>query len=172
MRIKIVAAAAVLVLVLAGVLILQRIRAADEEAPIIVRNGSIEIETQDGQWQDGGGDWVNQTSGKVNGGDLWVKVTSSTGTCRAQGKPVHVQYSVPGNQVTFTTSGAWWWARTRVSPKSAIAYVDGKHLRSGAVGDGGHITEVRTQSLTCSLSATSANVVINICSSGQVSDCR
>ena len=172
MRIKIAAAAAFLVLVIAGVLIVMWIRAADEEAPIIVRGGSIDIETQDGQWQDGGGDWVNQTSGKVNGGDLWVKVTSSTGTCRAQGKPVHIQYSVAGNQVTFTTSGAWWWAKTRVSPKSGITLVDGKHLRSGTAGDGGHITEVRTQSLTCSLSPTSANVVINICSSGQVADCQ
>jgi hypothetical protein len=150
----------------------QRIRASEDEGPIIVKNGSIDIETQDGVWTDGGGDWINQTSGKVNGGDLWVKVTSSTGTCRASGQPVHIQYSQPGVQVTFITSGVWWFAKTRVAPKSAIAFVDGKHLRAGAAGDGGHITEVRTQNLTCTLSPTSANVEINICSSSKVSACQ
>jgi hypothetical protein len=172
MRIKMAVAAAFLVLVLVGVFVLQKIKASDEEAPIVVKNGSIDIETQDGEWNDGGADWINQTSGKINGGELWVKVTSSTGTCRAQGKPVQIQYSQPGVQVTLTTSGAWWFAKTRVAPKSAIAFVDVKHLRAGAAGDGGHITEVRTQSLTCTLSPTSTNVEINICSSAKVSACQ
>lgn len=169
---KMFAGAAILVLVIAGLFVLQRVKSAQEEAPIIVRNGSINIETQDGQWNDGGNEWINQTSGTVNSGDLWVKVTSSTGTCRASGKPVHIQYSVPGNQVTFTTSGVWWFSKTRVSPKSAIALVDSTHLRAGNAGDGGHITEVRTQNLTCTLSANSSNVEINICSSSKVTACQ
>ena len=172
MRMKMFAGAAILVLVIAGLFVLQRVKSAQEEAPIIVRNGSINIETQDGQWNDGGNEWINQTSGTVNSGELWVKVTSSTGTCRASGKPVHIQYSVPGNQVTFTTSGVWWFSKTRVSPKSAIALVDSKHLRAGTPGDGGHITEVRTQNLTCTLSANSSNVEINICSSSKVTACQ
>jgi hypothetical protein len=88
------------------------------------------------------------------------------------GKPVHIQYSVPGNQVTFTTSGMWWFAKTRVTPRSGVAFVDSKHLRAGTPGDGGHITEVRAQNLTCSLSPTSANVQITICSSSKVTDCQ
>jgi len=172
MRMKMFAGAAILVLVIAGLFVLQRVKSAQEEAPIIVRNGSINIETQDGQWNDGGNEWINQTSGTVNSGELWVKVTSSTGTCRASGKPVHIQYSVPGNQVTFTTSGVWWFSKTRVSPKSAIALVDSTHLRAGNARDGGHITEVRTQNLTCTLSANSSNVEINICSSSKVTACQ
>ncbi len=172
MRNKMYAAAAFLVLVLVGVFILQRIRSSDEEAPITVKNGSIDIETQDGEWKDGTSEWINQTTGKANAGDLWVKVTSSTGTCRASGKPVHIQYSQPGVQVTFTTSGMWWFAKTRVNPKSAIAFVDGKHLRAGNAGDGGHITEVRAQNLTCSLSPNSSNVEISICSSSKVTACQ
>jgi hypothetical protein len=173
MRGKIIFRAAAVAIVLVTVaLIWLRIRASQDEGPIIVGNGSIEIRATDGNWQDGGSEWINQTSGTINGGDLWVKVTSSTGTCRAQGKPVHIQYSVPGNQVTFTTSGLWWWSKTRVTPKSGITFVDNKHLRAANAGDGGHITEVRTQSLTCSLAATSENVVINICSSSQVTDCQ
>lgn len=172
MRKRLLTGVAFVVLVALGIVIWQRIRISEDEGPIIVKNGSIEIETIDGEWKDGGSDWFKDSPGRFNGGDLWVKVTSSTGTCRANGKPVHIQYSVPGNQVTFTTSGAWWFAKTRVTPKSGIAYVDGKHLRAGTAADGGHITEVRAQNLTCSLSSTSANVVINICSSSQVTDCQ
>jgi hypothetical protein len=161
----------VLLLVVA-VTIWLRVRLSEDEGPIIVKNGSIEIETVDGEWKDGGSDWFKDSPGRINSGDLWVKVTSSTGTCRAMGKPVHVQYSVPGNQVTFTTSGAWWWSKTRVSPRSGIASVDGKHLRAGTSSDGGHITEVRAQNLTCSLSSTSANVEISICSSSRVTACQ
>jgi len=169
-RALIVAASAALLVAL-GIYIVQRIRASDDEGPIIVKNGSINIETIGGDWQDGGSDWINET-GKGNGGELWVKVTSSTGTCRASGKPVHIQYSEPSVHVIFTTSGMWWTSRTRVSPKSGIARVDGQHLRAGNAGDGGHITEVRTQNVTCPLSPTSANVEINICSSSKVTACQ
>jgi hypothetical protein len=155
-----------------AVFVWQKIRASDEEGPIIVRNGSIEIETIDGEWKDGNNEWINQTSGTINSNDLWIKVTSSTGTCRAMGKPVHIQYSEPSVNVTFTTSGMWWFAKTRVSPKSAITLVDGKHLRAGTAGGGGHITEVRAQNLTCSLSPDSQNVRIAICSSSKVTDCQ
>lgn len=164
-------AIAVLALIVAAFVLL-RIRASQDEGPIIVQNGSIDITTIDGEWKDGGNDWFKDSPGTVNGGDLWVKVTSSTGTCRAMGKPVHIEYSVPGNQVTFTTSGMWWFSKTRVTPRSGIALVDRQHLRAGSPGDGGHITEVRAQNLTCSLSPTSTNVQINICSSGKVADCQ
>lgn len=160
------------ILAAVALVVWQRIRASEDEGPIIVKNGSINIETLDGEWADGGSDWINQTSGRINSSELWVKVTSSTGTCRASGKPVHIQYSDPNVHVTFTTSGMWWFAKTRVTPKAGIARVDTKHLKAGNSGDGGHITEVRTQNLTCSLSANSANVEINICSSSKVSACQ
>jgi hypothetical protein len=173
MRSRILFTAAIAAITVAlAVFIWQRIRSSQDEGPIIVGNGSIDIQTLDGEWKDGGSDWFKDSPGTVNSGDLWVKVTSSTGTCRAIGKPVHIQYSVPGNQVTFTTSGMWWFAKTRVTPRSGIAFVDSKHLRAGSPGDGGHITEVRAQNLTCSLSPTSANVQITICSSSKVTDCQ
>ena len=164
-------AIAVLALIVAA-FVLARIRASQDEGPIIVQNGSIDIETGDGEWKDGGNHWFKDSPGTVNGGDLWVKVTSSTGTCRATGKPVHIEYSVPGNQVTFTTTGMWWFAKTIVTPRSGIALVDRQHLRAGSPGDGGHITEVRAQSQTCSLTPQSQNVRIAICSSSTVTDCR
>jgi hypothetical protein len=173
MRSKIVfrTAAVVIVLVVAA-LLWQRIKSSQDEGPIIVGNGSIEIQATDGEWKDGNSEWINQTSGTVNANQLWVKVTSSTGTCRASGKPVHVQYSEPSVHAIFTTSGMWWFAKTRVTPRSGIAFVDGKHLRAGNPGGGGHITEVRAQSQTCSLSPESQNVRIAICSSANVADCQ
>src|SRR5262245_23520335 len=171
MRIKLIAAAAFLLLAVAGLFILQRIKSSDEEAPIIVRNGSIEIETLDGTWTAGTDEWTNETVGKGSANELWVKVTSSTGTCRGSGKPVHIRYSQPGVQVMFTTRGFWWTAKTRVSPKSGVTLLDSRHLRAGTAG-AGYITEVQTQSVTCSLSPTSANVEINICSSSSVTACQ
>jgi hypothetical protein len=171
MRKRIYVTAAVIVVAVVAIVWL-RIRSSEDEAPIIVKNGSIEIETADGEWKDGNDAWINQTSGKINSGELWVKVTSSTGTCRAVGKPVQVEYSQPNVRAVFTTSGFWWTTRTRVSPKAGLTFVDRKHLQAGTPGDGGHITEVRTQNLTCSLSANSTNVEINICSSSKVTACQ
>ena len=168
-RIMYVTAAVIVVAVVA--IVWQRIRASEDEAPIIVKNGSIEIETLDGEWKDGNDAWINQTSGKVNSGELWVKVTSSTGTCRAVGKPVQVQYSQANVRAVFTTSG-FWTTKTRVSPQGGLAFVDRKHLRAGTAGDGGRITEVRAQNLTCTISAASANVEISICSSRNATACQ
>jgi hypothetical protein len=172
MRRKILYVTAAVIVVAVVAIVWQRIRASEDEAPIIVKNGSIEIETLDGEWKDGNDAWINQTSGKINSDDLWVKVTSSTGTCRAVGKPVQVQYSQPNVRAVFTTSGFWWTTKTRVSPQAGLSFVDRKHLRAGTAGDGGHITEVRAQNLTCSIAAGSANVEISICSSSKTTACQ
>ena len=158
--------------VVAVVVVWWVVTGSEDEAPIRVRGGSIEVETQDGEWKDGNDAWVNQTSGKINGGELWVKVTSSTATCKATGKPVHVVYSIPNVRLTFTTSGAFIWQKTRVSPKGGIALVDNKHLRAGTAGDGGRITEVRAQNLTCTIAPDSANLEISICSSRKDPACQ
>jgi hypothetical protein len=171
MRKKLYVTAAAITVVVVAIAWL-RIRSSEDEAPIRVRGGSIEIETVDGEWKDGNDAWINQTSGKINSGELWVKVTSSTATCKAMGKPVQVVYSNRGVRVMFTTSGTFVWNKTRVSPKGGVAFVDNKHLRAGAAGDGGHITEVRAQNLTCSIAAGSENVEINICSSKKDTACQ
>ncbi len=149
-----------------------RFGSADDEAPIIVKNGSIEIETADGEWKNGDDAWVNQTTGKHNDKELWVKVTSSTGTCRGVGQPIRVQYSQANTRAVFTTGGSLFQHRTRVGPQAAINFVDSKHLRAGTAGDGGHITGVQSQNVTCSLTAESSNVEISICSSRTAKACQ
>jgi len=171
MRKKLYVTAAVIVIAVVAI-IWQRVKSSEDEGPIIVKNGSIEIETVGGEWKEGNNEWINQTTGTMNANDLWVKVTSSTGTCRGVGKPVHIQYSQPSVHLVFTTSGMWWTAKTRVSPKAGVALVDRTHLRAGTAGDGGHITEVRAQNQTCTLSADSMNVEVNICSSSKVTACQ
>lgn len=171
MRRKLLISAAAITVVVVGLAWL-KIRSSEDEAPIRVRGGSIEIETQDGEWKDGNDAWINDTRGKINSGELWVKVTSSTATCKAMGKPVQVVYSNPNVRAVFTTSGMLVWNKTRVSPKGGVAFVDGKHLRAGTPGDGGRITEVRAQNLTCSIAAGSANLEINICSSRKDPACQ
>jgi len=158
--------------VVVGLLALSCVRgASSDEAPIIVKNGTIEIETTDGEWKDGNDAWINETTGKHNDNELWVKVTSSSGTCRASGQPVKVQYSQQTVQAVFTTGG-FLRHKTRVGPKGGVTYVDSKHLRAGTAGDGGHITEVQTRNLTCSLAAGSTNVEISICSSQDTKACQ
>jgi hypothetical protein len=171
MRKKLLVSAVAITVVVAGLAWL-KIQSSADEAPIRVRGGSIEIETLDGEWKDGNDAWVNETSGKINSGELWVKVTSSTATCKAMGKPVHVVYSNPNVRAVFTTSGMLVWNKTRVSPKGGVAFVDAKHLRAGTAGDGGHITEVQAKNLTCSLAAGSENVEISICSSKKDPACQ
>ena len=169
-KITYVAAAVVVVAGLLAFLWIQGI-SDDDEAPIIVRGGSIEIETADGEWKEDNDAWINQTTGKYNDKELWVKVTSSTGTCRAFGQPVRVEYSNQNVRAVFTTGG-FFRHKTKVGPKAGINYVDRNHLRAGTPGDGGHITEVRTQNVTCSLAAGSTNVEISICSSSKTAACQ
>jgi hypothetical protein len=146
---------------------------SDDEGPIIVKNGSIEIETVDGQWKDDEDAWVNETTGKHNHNDLWVKVTSSTGTCRGVGQPIRVQYSKSNDRAVFSTGGSFLGRpRTRVGPETAITFVYSKHLRAGTAGDGGHIAAVQAQSVTCRLEADSSNVEISICSSPTAKACQ
>jgi hypothetical protein len=164
--------AAIVVVGLLAILWIRR-GASEDEAPIIVKNGSIEIETVDGQWRDGDDAWINETTGKHNDKELWVKVTSSTGTCRGVGQPIRVQYSKSNDRAVFTTGGSFLAQhRTRVGPQGIITYVDGKHLRVGTPGDGGHINAVQARSATCTIAPESSNVEISICSSQNAKACQ
>ena len=170
-KIAYVAAAVVVVGLLA--LLWTRSGSSEDEAPIIVKNGSIDIETADGEWKAGDDAWVNETTGKHNHNELWVKVTSSTGTCRGVGQPIRVQYSKSNDSAVFATGGSFLGRhRTRVGPQAVIIYVDSKHLRAGTAGDGGHINAVQARSVTCAIAADSSNIEISICSSQHAKACQ
>ena len=160
--------AAAAIVVVGAVIVWLIVTASEDEAPIIVKNGSMTIDTA-GEWQDDGGAWSNET-GKDHRGDLWVRVNLTDGTtCKGTGRPVHVEYSVGGFKAIFNVAGNP--ARTKVSPKGQLA-ADGTHrLRHGE--SGGHITGVRITGaeLTCNITANNLDA-INICSSADVEQCQ
>ena len=141
---------------------------SEDEGPIIVKNGSMVIDT-DGAWQEDGGAWSNET-GKDHKGDLWVRVNLQGGTkCAGSGRPVHVEYSVGGFNAIFNVAGNP--ARTKVSPKGQLVADGAQRLRHGAAG--GYITGVRIGGTALSCGITQNNLeAINICSSRDVTDCQ
>ena len=160
--------AAAVIVVAGAVIIFLLVTASEDEAPIIVKNGSMTIDTA-GTWQEEGGAWSNET-GKDHKGDLWVRVNLTDGTaCRGSGRPVHVEYSVGGFKAIFTVAGNP--ARTKVSPRGQLN-LDGTHrLRHGA--SGGFITGVNINgvALTCNITQNNLDA-INICSSADVGECQ
>lgn len=147
----------------------------DDEAPIIVRNGSMHIETTDGTWTAEGSDWSNGTpSNKVHRNDLWVAVVSTTGAkciAPAPGHPVIIRYSDPAVQAHFNPGGNP--VRTKVKLTGQWNRDDDHRLSHGTAGDGGHITEVRIGGtlLACDLTASSLSA-INICSASTRAECK
>jgi len=168
MRKKIVVGAAVVAIVVAGVIIWKIIKGSEDEGPIIVKNGSMTIDT-DGVWQDDGGAWSNET-GKEHRNELWVRVNLTNGTtCPGSGHPVHVEYSEGGFKAIFNMAGNP--VRTKVSPKGQLSLDGAQRLRHGA--SGGYITAVRINGteLTCGITQTNLDS-INICSSENDPRCR
>jgi hypothetical protein len=137
---------------------------ADEEGPIIVKNGSMYVEIASGSWGDGGAHWVYE-SGQNHGGDLWVKVTTNSQSCTGTGRPVQVTYSEAAFQTTFNVAAG----RTIVAPKNGFT-LNGQRLTHEGPG---YITGVRIGGNDLSCGMTSTNLVeINICSSGSVGACQ
>jgi hypothetical protein len=162
--------AAVAVVAVAIVVVVLIVTSSDDEAPIRVRNGSMTIDT-DGTWQADGGAWSNET-GKVNHNDFWVRVNLTNGTtCKGNGHPVQVEYSVAEFKAIFHTAGNP--VRTKVEPRNGLVLETNHRLRHGTQADGGYITGVRINGnlLTCDITQNNLDV-INICSSAKTGGCQ
>jgi len=134
----------------------------DDEGPIIVKNGSMTIDTADttATWEEKG-DWSNETTNKQHGGDLWVLVIyKDRSFCpatsdnppkpnpqRANGRPLHIEYTEPNFNAKFNVvaGGPGNPTRTKVSPKNDFArdQTDHKRLTHGRAADGESITGVK-----------------------------
>jgi hypothetical protein len=161
--------AAAVIVVAGAVIIFLLVTASEDEAPIIVKNGSMTIEIEDGAWQEDGGAWSYE-SGKDHKGELWVRVDlTSGGPCKGTGHPVRVDYSEQGFQAIFNVVGNP--ARTKVSPKGQLTADGTQRLRHGA--SGGYITGVHIggSQLTCDITQTNLSA-ISICSSADVEKCQ
>lgn len=170
-RTRIVVVVALLV-VLAGIGAVLSAMQSDE-APIRVRNGSMEVELVGGTWAENGDAWSPSTG--TTAGTYFVKVLGGTGSsCDSNvtigsGNVVSVSYS-DGFTARFTPGSG----RTGVRPKSDLSRATPSTLRHGTSG-AGHISEVRVvgpgTSLRCSFPTTAALSEIHICSA-QNAFCR
>jgi hypothetical protein len=124
---------------------------SDEEAPIIVKNGSMHLITEDKWVENGTTSWSNETpSDKIHRDQFWVKVMLTDNTeCTDIGKPVMITYSDTAFHALFTPGPAVNPndRRTQVTPpKPKLELVDVNNptdLRHGADGDGNYITGVK-----------------------------
>ena len=139
-----------------------------DEPPIRVRNGSMDIELVQGQWDDSGDGW--SPSGGWNWGTFEVKVTSANGhPCgdgqTGSGKEVWVRYS-DRTEISFTSTGSMM-GKTRVKPKNKLEKVSPQLLRHGGAADGGFIVAVGAKGggkpWSCEFKERSDLDVISIC---------
>ena len=149
---------------------------ADEEAPIIVKNGSMTVETASpAEWADSGGQWTHDSK-KTHGGELWVKILVTNGPpCTGSGHPVHVDFSQAGFQANFNVAGNGSSTapyRTVVTPRGQLDKESPIRLRHGTAGTG-YITGVKIGSNDLNCGITQANLnYIAICSSPNVDECQ
>lgn len=155
-----------------------KVLSSDDEAPIIVKNGSMDFELPSahaGEWQDNNNAaWSYESpSDKVHKNDFWVRVDlKGGGTCTGKGHVVMIDYSATSFRAIFTPGKGVDGStlRTQVTPKADIAFVDKQHLRHGAEGDGGYIQDVKVDGRSvkngqADCAITQANLVqVNICS--------
>jgi len=148
---------------------------SQDEAPIIVQNGSMTIDTaNDAKW--GGEDanqWSNET-GKSHRGDLWVWVYFKGVTapaCSGQGTPVEIYYTPGSFKAKFDVVGNP--PRTKASPKGQLEKRSEQRLGYGADGVGyiDHV-EIHNQRLpNCNITPTNLDS-IHICSTGDTTKCK
>jgi hypothetical protein len=173
------------------VLVLQLL--SDDERPIRVRNGSMEIlaaASQENEWG-----WKGEQDGdntdpspsysheprdrfRDRDKDLWVKVTTRSGTCAqgntASGRVVRVHYSENNFIATFRRGRSGWYDyRTKVRPRSGLTLdPNGRVLRHGTAG-AGSITSVRVgEDWQCEFNSATVLEEITICASRETSECQ
>lgn len=114
-----------------GYLMYRRLfRIANDEAPIIVKNGSMTAEVKRGTWVDENTHWRHQ-SDNTNGNTLWVQIERTTDSCPiVEGARVQIEHS-QGGLTTFhpNVNG------TFLTPKNDFSKDQGvERLRRGSQG--------------------------------------
>lgn len=167
---------------------------SDDEAPIRVRNGSMEIQAgQDPDnefaWElEPNGDNVDPTPSYSHeprdhyidlSKDLWVRVVRRTGTCasgdKATGRNVRIEFSENNFAATFKRgkSGTVNY-RTKARPSGDLTPDTTQRppvLRYGTTGSG-FITSVRVNNWSCTFENANVLDVIYICSSENSQECQ
>lgn len=167
---------------------------SDDERPIRVRNGSIEILAAldgskmwnwelepNGDDQDPSPSYSHEPQQPYidRDRDLWVKVVRRSGSCengdKTSGNLVRVEYSENNAFVTFKRgkSGAWNY-RTKVRRPDVLTPVPGTTppvLRHGSQGSG-FVYRVRVNNWSCTFADANALDTIYVCSSENRAECQ
>lgn len=121
-----------------------------DEAPIRVRNGSVEIETlRETEWAAEGGLWSQNQASAPSGGTLLVEVRyMGGGTCKLQGTTVRIVYG-DNRVLTITRSNK----RIKVSPKARLDQDTTQRalLRANNDGDVTKVTASGTGRASCEM---------------------
>ncbi len=165
-----------------GLLLLGQIKSAsdDDEAPIIVKNGSMDLEPGSRwMWEQevdsaGATSYVYQPDHfhlDVFNGGFWVKVEGSNVSCTSGQRGLHGQTVVvtfdpettdPQFSLTFDRKFKGW-TRRNVVPADGLQVAD-KLLRHGIVKQG-HIARVDVGNANCTFGTAAALDAITICAS-------
>jgi hypothetical protein len=165
---------------------------SSDEAPIRVRNGSLEIEAAAGrEWQPKPKDNDEETanySHEPTGGihldpfdkDLWVKVTPASSSCTnndptTSGRVVTIEYDADGAGADFTATlkraknGPVNY-RTKIRPANGLALDStGTKLTYPVAG---HISKIKIGQWECTFTTANPADRIDICSSERRQDCQ
>jgi hypothetical protein len=187
-------------LVAVTIVAVQSPMSADEEAPIVVKNGSLDIiagsatdnnwtwETEVGDNEDASPSYSYEPQHKYRDRSKfhWVKVTMQSGTCNpnqptTSGKAVQVEYTYnPGTgnttkEVTLKRGASGWFDyRTKVRPSADLTAgtdsTTGRPKLSFTVN--GYISRVKVDNWSCTFSDASAQPVLTVCSSDNRKECQ
>ncbi len=151
----------------------------DDEAPIIVKNGSMDIEA--------GSRWAWKQENDQNGvpesyvydpdhlhfdvfnGGFWVKVSGSAIVCSDTSFPLHAQTVVvtfePAFTVTFQRLRRGWtfWTLRNVVPAADLTLVGGSQLLRHGKPNEGYIKRVDVGTANCTFADATALKQIMIC---------
>ena len=145
---------------------------AEDEGPIIVKNGSMTIDTaMDARWDNDNNQWSNET-GKTHRGELYVRVDLTNGEkCTGSGNPVHIETNEPSFTAKFNIVGSP--ARTKVTPKNDFTRQSDQRLRHDDTGTATYITKVKINGSDLACNITKDNLTaVSICSSPDVAACK
>lgn len=164
-------------LALAGFLVYRFFLASDDEPPIRVKNGSLELELCDGSHWASQADRWEPPKGRNNGG-FWVTFAAASGhrcaTLMATGKQVQIYYSTSPNTPQVLMLPHY---RTRVQPKPNVSPKTGQGeiLTSGQPGDTAYISKVEVlggaQPETCSFNSDAELTYVDISTNGAYRTC-
>ena len=117
-----------------------------DEPPIRVRNGSMEVVLEQGEWKDDGDAWT-PSEGKSGKGFTVTVVSANGHACQdgqtGSGKEAWILYS-DKTEFSFRFAGLFN-PKTKVRPKDSLARVTPQMLRHGQPGDLGYIIGVANE---------------------------